>query len=137
MTYRDPQYLFGKISISLANTILIHRTSRIFDISYDLSKWPHLHKAYVINGCIFFWLAVQYSFSILVFVSEVFITFNKNHIQRKFLHYPLETQFLSLKSINIFGSGPLFLSLVTREKGQPTRYALVVSRGKMHFPCNF
>ena len=58
MTYRDPQYLFGKISTSLTNTISIERTSRNFDTSYALSKWPHLHRAYVISGCISIWLAV-------------------------------------------------------------------------------
>ena len=31
----------------------------IFNTSYALSKVPHLHRAYVISGCIFFWLAVR------------------------------------------------------------------------------
>ena len=26
----------------------------IFNTRYALSKWPHLHRAYVISGCIFF-----------------------------------------------------------------------------------
>ena len=59
MTYRDTQYFFGKISTSLTNKIPIQRTNRIFDTSYDLLNWPHLHWAYVISGCIFFWLAVS------------------------------------------------------------------------------
>ena len=58
MTYRDPQYVFGKILTFLPNTISIQRTSRIFHTSYALSKWPHLHRAYIISRCIFFWLAV-------------------------------------------------------------------------------
>ena len=28
-------------------------------MGFALSKWPHLHRAYVISGCIFFWLAVS------------------------------------------------------------------------------
>ena len=58
LTYRDPQYLFGKIWTSLTYIVSIKRTSRIFNIDYALSKWPHLHRAYVIRGCIFLWLAV-------------------------------------------------------------------------------
>ena len=34
--------------------------SRIFNISYALSKWPHLHRAYVIGVYIFFATAVFY-----------------------------------------------------------------------------
>ena len=56
MTYRDPQYLFEKFWTSLTNSSTIKRNKRILNISYDLSKWPHLHRAYVISGCI--WLAV-------------------------------------------------------------------------------
>ena len=58
LTYRDPQYLFGKISTSLTNSSSIRTTKRVFNVSYTLSKRPHLHRAYVISGCIFFWLAV-------------------------------------------------------------------------------
>ena len=58
LTYRDPQYHFGKISTSLTNSSSIKRTKRILNTSYALSKWPHLHRAYVISGCIFFLLAV-------------------------------------------------------------------------------
>ena len=32
----------------------IERTSRIFNMSYALSKWSHLYRAYVIGGCFFF-----------------------------------------------------------------------------------
>ena len=35
------------------------RTKRIFNISYTLSKRPHLHRAYVIGVCIFFAMAVN------------------------------------------------------------------------------
>ena len=58
LTYRDPQYLFGKISSSLTNPSSMKRTKRIFNTSFALSKWPHLHRAYVISGCAFFWLAI-------------------------------------------------------------------------------
>ena len=58
MTHRDPQYLFGKISTSLIHRVSIQRTSRIFITSYALSKRPHLHRAYVKGGCIFFATAV-------------------------------------------------------------------------------
>ena len=46
------------MSTSLTNSISIKRTERIFNTSYALSKLPHLHRAYVIGGCISFWLAV-------------------------------------------------------------------------------
>ena len=58
LTHRDPEHLFGKISISLTNSILIESAKRIFNTSYALSKRPHLHRAYVIGGCILIWLAV-------------------------------------------------------------------------------
>ena len=54
LTYRGPQYLFGKISTSLINTISIERTTMIFNTNYALSKWLHLHRASVMSGCIFF-----------------------------------------------------------------------------------
>ena len=53
LTYRDTQYLFGKILTSL-NQISIEKTRRIFSTRHALSKWPHLHRAYVISGRIFF-----------------------------------------------------------------------------------
>ena len=49
LTYRDLQYLFGKISNSLTNSISIKRTRRIFNTSYALSKWPHFNRAYVVS----------------------------------------------------------------------------------------
>ena len=58
LTYRNLQCLFGKISTFLANLISIKRTRWIFDTCYALSKWPHLHRTYVIGGCIFFWLTL-------------------------------------------------------------------------------
>ena len=62
LTYRDPQYLFGKISTSLIYRVSIQRTSRISNTSYALSKWPHFHRAYVLGGCIFFSAAVDLCF---------------------------------------------------------------------------
>ena len=41
--------------------VSIQRTRRIFDKGYALSKRPHLHRAYVIRGCIFLWLAIDES----------------------------------------------------------------------------
>jgi len=76
LTYRDPQYLFGKISTSLTNSSSIKRTKRIFNTSYAQSKWPHLHRVYVISGCIFFWLAVMY----LPFSSRVLVASNSCHL---------------------------------------------------------
>ena len=58
LTYRDPQYLFGKISISLKYIVSIQKTSRIPNIFFALSKWPHLHRAYLVSG--------PYSFSVPV-----------------------------------------------------------------------
>ena len=43
----------------LKNSSSTEKTKRIFNTSYALSKWPTLHRAYVISGCIFFWLAVN------------------------------------------------------------------------------
>ena len=62
MTYRNPWYLFGRISTSFTNIGSIKSTSRTFNTSYALSKWPHLHRAYIISRCIFFWLAVSISY---------------------------------------------------------------------------
>ena len=50
MTYRDPQYLFGKISTKLTYIISIQRTKRISNIGFHSSKWPHLHSAYLVIG---------------------------------------------------------------------------------------
>ena len=73
LTYRDPQYLFGKILTSLTNPSSIKRTKWIFNTSYALSKRPHLHRAYVISGCIFFWLAVsKHCKSSLVFLGSLY-----------------------------------------------------------------
>ena len=36
------------------------KASSILKVGFALSKWPHLHRAYVISGCIFFATAVQY-----------------------------------------------------------------------------
>ena len=41
-------------------TISIKRTSRILYTSYALSKWPHLHRAYITGVRIFFATAVFY-----------------------------------------------------------------------------
>ena len=49
LTYRDPQYLFGKILTPLTNSSSIERIKGIFNASYALSKWPHLYRAYVVN----------------------------------------------------------------------------------------
>ena len=38
LTYRNPKYLFGKISTSLTNSSSIERTKRIFNTRYALSK---------------------------------------------------------------------------------------------------
>ena len=58
MTYRDPQCLFGKISTFLTKIISIQRIGRIFDVSFALLKWPHLHRAYL--------LGLWFSFSVTV-----------------------------------------------------------------------
>ena len=39
------------------------KASSILKVGFALSKWPHLHRAYVISGCIFFATAVKYFFS--------------------------------------------------------------------------
>ena len=58
LTYRDPQYLFGKISTSLTCIVSIQSSSRILNTGFAHSKWPHLQRAYVIGGYFLFWLAV-------------------------------------------------------------------------------
>ena len=47
------------------------------------------------------------------------------------------SQVLSHKSINIFGSVPLFVSLVTIEKRTALFLRLCASKDKMHFPDDF
>ena len=47
----------------LNKLISIKRTERIFNTSYAQSKWPHLHRAYVIGVCIFFAMAVSVQLS--------------------------------------------------------------------------
>ena len=51
---------------SPTNSISIERTKRIFNTICALSKRPHLHRAYVIGGSIFFWLAVFQGFVFLL-----------------------------------------------------------------------
>ena len=72
LTYRDPQCLFKKIWTSLTYIVSIQRTRRILIISYTLSKWPHLHRAYL--------LGVWHSFSVTVhYMQKVsFWKFHKN-----------------------------------------------------------
>ena len=41
-----------------------------FNTSFALSKGHHLHKAYVIGGYIFFWLAVQRSLKLPSYINE-------------------------------------------------------------------
>ena len=74
MTYRDPQYLFGKISTSLTNSSSIKKTRRIFNTSYAQSKWPHLHRAYVIRSYIFFWPAVFHKHTRLQHMQKFYIS---------------------------------------------------------------
>ena len=45
-------------TLRVKHKISIERTSRIFYTNYSQSKWPHLYRAYVVGGCIFFAMAV-------------------------------------------------------------------------------
>ena len=54
LTYSNLQYLFGKDLDIVVNIISLQETASILKIGFDLSKWPHLHRAYVIRDCIFF-----------------------------------------------------------------------------------
>ena len=62
LTYRDPQYLFGKIWISLKYIVSIQSTCRIFNIGFALSKGPHLHRVYLVTVCK--WGAITEQFEI-------------------------------------------------------------------------
>ena len=37
----------------IKNILSIQKVGRIFDIGFALSKWPHLHRPYVVGGCLF------------------------------------------------------------------------------------
>ena len=99
LTYRDPQHLFGKISTSLTNSISIKRTKRIFNTSYGQSNKPHLHRAYVIGGGIFFWLAVKSPFptTVVSWMCFHFLWMKRLSICCKaYIHYYLLRTLLSL-----------------------------------------
>ena len=37
----------------IKNILSIQKVGRIFNIGFALSKWPHLHRPYVVGGCLF------------------------------------------------------------------------------------
>ena len=37
----------------IKNILSIQKVGRIFNIDFALSKWPHLHRPYVVGGCLF------------------------------------------------------------------------------------
>ena len=84
LTHRDPKYLFGKIVTSLTNRVSIKRTSRVFNTSYALSKWPHLHRAYVISGGIFFATAVDYVLPFFVVYANGGLHWSRSNCKNSF-----------------------------------------------------
>ena len=54
----DPKFLALKDLNLLKKHIKNQVASSILKVVFAFSKWPHLHRAYVISGCIFFATAV-------------------------------------------------------------------------------
>ena len=44
----------------------VQEAGSILKVGFALSKWPHVHRAYVIGGGIFFWLVVYFVFFLLI-----------------------------------------------------------------------
>ena len=58
----EPIFTAFKVLILFSTVSKDQKASSILKVGFALSKWPHLHRAYVISGCIFFWLAVGIQF---------------------------------------------------------------------------
>ena len=49
----DPKFLALKDLNPFKTVSKVQKTSSILRVGFALSKWPHLHRAYVVGGCIF------------------------------------------------------------------------------------
>ena len=54
----EPIFTAFKVLILFSTVSKDQKASSILKVGFALSKWPHLHRAYVISGCIFFTTAV-------------------------------------------------------------------------------
>ena len=49
----DPKFLALKDLNPFKTVSKVQKTSSILRVGFALSKWPHLHRAYVVGGCLF------------------------------------------------------------------------------------
>ena len=49
LTHRHPQYLFWKIQTSSVDRVSVLEANCILKIGFELSKWPHFNRAYVLG----------------------------------------------------------------------------------------
>ena len=49
----DPKFLALKNLNPFETVSKVQKTSSISRVGFALSKWPHLHRAYVVGGCLF------------------------------------------------------------------------------------
>ena len=50
---KDPKFLALKDLNPFKTVSKVQKTSSILRAGFFLSKWPHLHRAYVVGGCLF------------------------------------------------------------------------------------
>ena len=53
------------------NKLLAHKTGKIFKISFSFSKWPHLHRAYLLGALHLSALVFFLCFSVLWFIWDL------------------------------------------------------------------
>ena len=58
----DPKFLALKDLNPFKTVSKVQKTSSILRVGFALSKWPHLHRAYVVGGCLFNLGTVQLEF---------------------------------------------------------------------------
>ena len=49
----DPKFLALKVLNPFKTVSKVQKTSSILRVGFALSKWPHLHRTYVVGGCLF------------------------------------------------------------------------------------
>ena len=56
----DPKFLALNNLNPFQTVSEVQKTSSILRMGFALSKWPHLHRAYVVGGCLFNFGTVTY-----------------------------------------------------------------------------
>ena len=72
----EPIFTEFKVLILFSTVSKDQKASSILKVGFALSKWPHLHRAYVISGCIFFATAVGLEKVIIYELKEFLFTRN-------------------------------------------------------------